>query len=72
MLKLILIFRSLLLPQATLVRINHCLSNATTMIYLFSKYYSVENKLDLSYFLKKELSMSYMIFLYKFDLLENP
>ena len=71
MLKLILIFRSVLWPQAFLVRRTHFLSVETT-IYLFFNYYPVENRLEQRYFLKKELCMSYMVFLYKSGQIENP
>ena len=36
-----------------------------TTIYLFLKYYPVENRLEQTYFLKKEFRMSYVVFLYK-------
>ena len=35
------------------------------------KYYPVENRLEQIYILKKELCMSYVVFLYKFSPLEN-
>ena len=63
MLKLILIFRSVLWPQAFLVRRTHFRSVETT-IYLFFNYYPVENRLGQRYFFKKELRMSYMVFLW--------
>ena len=53
MLKSILIFWRLLQPQAFLVRRMHFLSVETTTIYLFLKYYPVENSLEQIYFLKK-------------------
>ena len=43
-----------------------------TTVYLFYKYYSVENRLKQIYFLKKELCMSYVVFSYKSSLIENP
>ena len=70
MLKLILIFRSLLWPQAFLVRRTHFLSNETK-IYVVFEYYPVGNRLKQGYLLKKELFMSYMVFLYKFGPTEN-
>ena len=81
MLKLILIFRSVLWPQAFLVRRTHFLSVETT-IYLFFNYYPVENRLEQRYFFKKVLCLSYvmyelsvmlcMVFLYKCGPKENP
>ena len=71
MLKLILIFRSLLLPQALLGRRTYFLSNDTT-IYLFFKYYPVENRLEQRYFFKKELCKSYVLFFYKSGPIKNP
>ena len=71
MLKLILIFRCLLWPQAFLVQRTYFLSNETT-IYLFFKYYPVENRLEQRYFFKKEFCMSYVAFLYKSGPIENP
>ena len=47
-------------------------SSVETTIYSFFKYYPVENRLEQIYFVKKELCMSYMVFLYKFRLIENP
>ena len=41
-------------------------------IYLFFKYYPVDNRLEQIYFLKKELYMSYGVFLYKSSPVENP
>ena len=73
MLTLILIFRCVLWPQAFLVQRPYFLSVETT-IYLFFKYYPVENRLEQIYFLKKELwlCMSYVVFLYKSSPIENP
>ena len=64
MLELILIFRSLMLPQPFLVRRTHFISVETTTIYLFFKYYLVENRLEERYFFEKELCMSYVVFWY--------
>ena len=52
MLKLILIFRSLLWSQTFLVRRTRFLSVKIT-IYLFFNYYPMENRLEQRYFLKK-------------------
>ena len=71
MLNLTLIFRSALWSQAFLVRRTHFLSVETT-IYLFFKYYPVKNRLEQKYFSKRELCMSYMVFLYKCGQIENP
>ena len=68
---LILIFRSVLWSQAFIVRRTHFLSVETT-IYLFFNYYPVENRLEKRYSLKKELCMSYVVFLYKSGPIENP
>ena len=40
-------------------------------MYLFFKYYLVENKLEETYFFKKELCMSYLVFLHEFGPIEN-
>ena len=40
--------------------------------YLFFKYYPVESRLEKIYFLKKDLRMSYVVFLYKSSPIENP
>ena len=71
MLKLILILKSVLWPQAFLVRGTDFISVETT-IYLFFNYYPVENRLEKRYSLKKELCMSYVVFLYKSGPIENP
>ena len=65
-LKLILIFRSLLWPQVFLT-----FSSVETTLYLFFKYYTVENRLEQTDF-KNELCMSYKLFLYKSSPIENP
>ena len=72
MLKLILTFRGLLQYQAFLVRITHFPSVETTKICVVFKYYPVENRLEQRDFLKKVLCMSYVVFLYKSSLIENP
>ena len=59
MLKLILIFRSVLWPQAFLVQRTHLFQLKQQFTYFF-KYYPVENKQEQTYFLKKELWMSYV------------
>ena len=69
MLKLILIFRCVLLPQAFLVWRTHFLLVETT-IYLFFNYYPMENRLEQRYVFKKELNMSYI--LYISDPIEYP
>ena len=71
MLKLILIFRSVLCPQVFLVQRTHFLSVKTT-IYLFFNYYPVENRLEQRCFFKKQLFMSHMVFLYKSGPIGNP
>ena len=71
-LKLIVNFRGLLWSQAFLVQTTHLLSVETATIYLLFKYYPVENRLEQRYFFKKELYMSYMVFLYKSGPIENP
>ena len=53
MLKLILIFRRLLQPQAFLVLRNRFLSAETTTIYLFFQDHPVEKRLEQRHFLKK-------------------
>ena len=63
MLKLILIFGSVLWPQAFLVRRTHFLSVETTILIFFT-YYPVENRLKKRHFLKKDLYKSYVVFLY--------
>ena len=47
-------------------------SSVERTIYLFFKYYPVENRLEQIYFLKKELRMSYVVFLHKSSPIENP
>ena len=47
-------------------------SSVETTIYLFFKYHPVENRLEQIYFLKNELCMSYVVFLYKSSPIENP
>ena len=54
MLKLVLIFRSLLQLQPFLVQRTHFLPVETT-IYLLFKYYPVENKLEQRYLFKKRV-----------------
>ena len=54
------------------MRIAYFLSGEATIIYLFFKYYLVENRLEQRYFFKKELCMSYVVFLYKSGSIENP
>ena len=71
MLKLILISRSVLWPQTFLVWRTHFLLVETTICLIF-KYYPLGNRLEQSYFLKKELRMSYVVFLYKSSPIENP
>ena len=51
---------------------DNSFSSVETTIYLFFKYYPVENRLEQIYFLKKELRMSYVVFLYKSSPIENP
>ena len=53
---------------------DNSFSSVETTIYLFFKYYPVENRLEQIYFLKKELwlCMSYVVFLYKSSPIENP
>ena len=64
MLKLILIFRSVLQPPS-ISSADNSFSSVETTIYLFFKYYSVESRLVQIYLLKKELCMSYLVFLCK-------
>ena len=64
MLKLILIFKSGLCSQTFLGRRHRFISIETT-VYLFFKNYPVQSKLGQRCFLKKELCMSYMVFLHK-------
>ena len=47
-------------------------SSVERTIYLFFKYYPVENRLEQIYFLKKELRMNYVVFLHKSSPIENP
>ena len=47
-------------------------SSVETTIYLSFKFPPVENWLEHIYFLKKELCMSYVVFLYKSSPIENP
>ena len=47
-------------------------SSVETTIYLSSKFSPVEKWLEQIYFLKKELCMSYVVFLYKSSPIENP
>ena len=70
MLKLILIF-SVLWPQAFLVRRTHFLLVETT-IYLFFLLLSSGKQAGTKMFSKKELRMSYMVFLYKSGPIEDP
>ena len=44
---------------------DNVFSSVETTIYLFFKYYPAEDRLEQIYFLKKELCMSYVVFLYK-------
>ena len=53
------------------MRRSDFLSVETTIIYLFFKYCPVENRLEQRDFLKKELCMSYAVFLYKSDPVEK-
>ena len=59
------------MAQAFLVWRTQFLS-VETPIYLFFNYYPVENRLEQRCFFKKELCMSYMVFLYKSGTIENP
>ena len=52
--------------------VENSFSSVETTIYLFFKYYPVENRLEQIYFLKNELCMSYVVFLYKSSPIENP
>ena len=53
-------------------RAGNSFSSVKTAIYFFFKYYPVENRLEQIYFLKNELCMSYVVFLYKSSPIENP
>ena len=44
---------------------DNVFSSVETTVYLFFKYYPAEDRLEQIYFLKKELCMSYVVFLYK-------
>ena len=52
--------------------VENSFSSVKTTIYLFFKYYQVENRQEEMYFLKKELCMSYEAYLYKSSPMENP
>ena len=51
---------------------DNSFSSVETTIYLFFKYYPVEKRLEQIYFLKKDLCMSFVVFLYKSSPIENP
>ena len=55
MMKLVLIFRSLFYLQAFLVRRTYFISVETAIIFLFCKYYQVENRLEQREFLKERV-----------------
>ena len=71
MLKLILIFKSVLWPEAFLERITHFLQLKQHFTYFLSiiQWKTGWNKYI---FLKKELCTSYVVFLYKSSPIENP
>ena len=71
MLRLIIIFKSVLSLQAFLVRRTHFLRLKQQFTYFLSniQWKTGWNKYI---FLKKELCMSYMVFLYKSSPIENP
>ena len=51
--------------------VENVLSSVEATIYLFFKHYSVENRLEQIYLLKKELWISYVVLLYKSSPVEN-
>ena len=68
MLKLILIFRSVLFPQVFPVRRTHFLQ----LKQQFTYFLSIIQWTGANNFLKKEICMSYVVFLYKSSPIEIP